>query len=265
MNTASQATPSAQPKQLPSHLTDSASPIRTVWQMTIGGLTAVVLSACGQPNGADFFPVSEGSRWLYKVTSDKDSTTEVSEQLLSINRISSWDGKTIVVRRSEIPDNIGIEYWLRPTDKGIERIAQQVDLEERATLDERPRMVLKFPLKVGESWIVPTVPFAIMRTNENPRELKYSKSLLMTHTVERLDAEVTVPAGTFKNCAEIVGRGDVTMYADPVSGFKKIPIINTEHYCPGVGLVKLERSEELNGAFFSGGRIVMELSAYDVK
>lgn len=224
-----------------------------------------MLCACSQPGSSDYFPVSEGSRWLYRVTSDKDNTIEITEQQLSINRISSWDGKTIIVRRSEVPDNIGIEYWLRPNDKGIERIAQQVDLEERATLDERPRTVMKFPLKAGDSWIVPTVPFAIMRTNENPRELKYSKTLLMTHTVERLDAEVTVPAGTFRNCAEIVGRGDVTMYADPVSGFKKIPIINTEIYCPNVGLVRLERSEELNGAFFSGGRIVMELSAYDIR
>ena len=226
---------------------------------------AVVVCACSKPDGMEYFPVSEGSTWMYRVTTDKDNQTEVSEQTLSINRVSSWDGKKIIVRRSDIPDNIGIEYWLRPTDKGIERIAQQVDLEERAMLDEKPRVVMQFPLKVGQSWVTPTVPFAIMRTNENPRELKYSKSLLMTHTVERMDVQINVPAGQFQNCAEIVGRGDITMYADPVSGFKKIPIINTEIYCPDVGLVKLERTEEMSGAFFTGGKIVMELSAYNVR
>jgi hypothetical protein len=223
------------------------------------------LLGCSKPDGADYFPVTEGSRWVYRVTSEKDNSTEVTEQTLSINRISSWDDKKIIVRRSEVPDNIGIEYWLRPTEKGIERIAQQVDLEERATLDEKPRTVLKFPLKPGDNWVTPTVPFAIMRTNENPRELKYSKTLLMSHSVERMDVDITVPAGSFKRCAEIIGRGDITMYADPVSGFKKIPIINTEVYCPDVGLVRVERSEELNGAFFTGGKIVMELTAYHIR
>ncbi len=252
-------------QQKPDCMSGGVSPAK----VRSGGLAVLLgctlLMGCSKPPGADYFPVTEGSRWLYKVISEKDNTTEISEQQLSINRVSTWDGKTIIVRRSEVADNIGIEYWLRPTDKGIERIAQQVDLQERAMLDDKPRTVLKFPLKQGESWIVPTVPFAIMRTNENPRELKYSKTLLMTHTVERMDATVTVAAGTFKNCAEIVGRGDITMYADPVSGFKKIPIINTEIYCPGVGLVRLERSEELNGAFFSGGKIVMELTAFDIR
>jgi hypothetical protein len=94
--------------------------------------------------------------------------------------------------------------------------------------------------------------------------MKMPKVMLNT-TVEAVDETVTVPAGTFKNCARIEGTGLLELYVDAVTGFKTLPIINREWFCKGVGLVKVERIEELQSMFFSGGKITMELTDYKVR
>ena len=173
-----------------------------------------------------------------------------------------YDGKPLFIRRSETPDNIGIEYWLRERPDGIVRIAQRLDLQEQASLDEAPRTVLKLPLKLGDSWRTPTVAYTVLRKNEYPREIKYSRPLLMTYTVEAVDEKLTVAAGSFDHCARVAGHAEMTLFTDPVRGFNKVPVTTTEWYCRGVGLVKLERVERLSTTFYSGGRVAMELVEY---
>ena len=48
-------------------------------------------------------------------------------------------------------------------------------------------------------------------------------------------------------------------FADPVVGFKDMPLTTTEWYCKGVGLVKLERTEPANSTFLAGGKTTLEL------
>ena len=76
---------------------------------------------------------------------------------------------------------------------------------------------------------------------------------------------VEVPAGHFKQCARVAGRADLTVYADPVSGFRKIPLTTTEWYCKDVGLVKLVRIENLDSSFFSGGKVEMVLTQFSIR
>jgi hypothetical protein len=95
--------------------------------------------------------------------------------------------------------------------------------------------------------------------------MKYVKSILMNYSVEDMEASVSVPAGEFNKCALVVGKADLTLYTDPLNGFQKIPLTSKEWYCPGVGLVKLERVEELKSTFYKGGRIEMLLVNYSVK
>ena len=73
-----------------------------------------------------------------------------------------------------------------------------------------------------------------------------------------------VPAGTFKNCARVVGNGSLPLYADAVQGFKDVPVQNIEWYCKGVGLVKVERQEDIVSPLWSSGKIVMELTDFKI-
>ena len=45
--------------------------------------------------------------------------------------------------------------------------------------------------------------------------------------------------------------------------FRDMPLTTLEWYCPGVGLVKVERQEPANSTFLTGGTMTMELMAWE--
>lgn len=232
---------------------------------TAGMLTLIcALCSCKQEQGSanSYFPLTVGSRWVYAVGGDVDGNAMRDSHEISVVSETMEGDKPVVVRRNETEGGIGIEYALRVSPTAIERIAHRSDLEEHATRDEPPRTVLPLPLKAGASWRTPTTAYLILRKSEYPRELRYSQKALMTYTVESVDETVSVPAGRFSHCARITGVAYLTLYTDPVAGFRKVPLITNEWYCKGIGMVKLERIEEVSTAFFSGGKISMELSEY---
>ncbi|WP_151636086.1 hypothetical protein [Noviherbaspirillum aerium] len=228
---------------------------------------AAILCGCGQQRGGgdSYFPLTVGSSWTYAVSSEIDGRSQRDMHVISVISEHMEGGKPVAIRRSETAGNIGVEYALRSAPGAIERIAQRSDLEEQATPDEPPRTVLPLPLKAGASWRSSTTAYFILRKSEYPRELKYSQKVLMTYTVEAVEETVTVPAGTFAHCARIAGLAHLTLYTDPVAGFRKVPLVTSEWYCRGIGLVKLERTEDVSTAFFSGGSMRMELSEYTLR
>lgn len=231
-------------------------------------LIAAALLAAGcsrEPSGDSYFPLDIGARWQYDVASDINGVLTHDTYFASVDRTIDYaGGDQVWVRRVEAPGNIGIEYWLRKDKVGIARIAKRTDVEEQAKLDSNARTVLKLPVAAGASWMVPTEPFVIApKTDLGQREVKMPK-VLMTYTIEAVDQTVTVPAGTFKNCARAVGVGNLPLYIDAVQGFTDIPITNREWYCKGVGLVKVERDEPLTSILWSGGKITMELTDYQM-
>jgi len=235
--------------------------------MRLSLLAAALLAAgCQQgPKGDSYFPLTVGSTWTYDVMTDIDGTVTHDVHEHSVTRTIDYEGGgTVIVRRNEVPGSVGIEYWLRMDRVGISRIAQRSDIDEQARLDPNARTVLKLPLTAGASWLVPSQPFTIgPKADLGQRAIKMPK-VLMNNTVEAMDEVVTVPAGTFKQCARIEGVGNLALYLDAITGFKDIPIVNREWYCKGVGLVKVERVESLASSFFSGGKVVMELTAYQL-
>lgn len=226
----------------------------------------LMLAGCShEPAGDSYFPLHVGASWTYDVSNDIDGTVNHHLEVVSVPRTTEHGAdQQVYVRRAEVPGAIGIEYWLRKDNVGISRIAIRTDVEDRAHLDPNPRTVLKLPLTVGSSWMVPSQPFAIgPKTELGQGDMKMPK-VMITNTVEEIEEEVTVPAGTFKHCARIVGTGSLPLYLDAVQGFKTIPIVNREWYCKGIGLVKLERTELLQSNFFTNGTIKMELSEFDL-
>ncbi len=230
-------------------------------------LVATVLLAAGcsknAPQGESYFPLDVGARWEYDVASDINGTLTRQTYVATVDRTIDYaGGDQVYVRRVEVPGNIGVEYWLRKDKVGIARIAKRTDVEEQAKLDPNARTVIKVPLALGASWMVPSEPFIVApKTDLGQREIKMPK-VMMTNNVEAMDETVTVPAGTFKNCAKVVGNGSLPLYADAVQGFKDVPVLNIEWYCKGVGLVKVERQEDIVSPLWSSGKITMELTDF---
>ena len=224
----------------------------------------LVLAGCSQslPVGDSYFPLPVGAAWEYDVTSDINNNLTHDTYILSVDRTVDTDTGEVIVRRVEVPGSIGIEYWLRQEKDRVIRIAQRIDADEQAKLDSNPRVVLKLPVTVGATWMVPTDTFVIAPKVEMGMGTTKMPKVLMTYTVEAVDETVAVPAGTFKSCARVTGNGNMALYVDAVQGFRDIPVVNREWYCKGVGLVKVERTELLQSAYYSSGKITMALTEF---
>ncbi|MFG5407535.1 hypothetical protein ABXN37_04680 [Piscinibacter sakaiensis] len=142
-------------------------------------------------------------------------------------------------------------------------MASRHETEAEPEPDPQPRYVLKAPFTPGTQWQAPTTAYLLQRRNEFPREIRHSHpSVTMSYRIEATGLRVQTPAGDFDGCLRVQGTATVRLFADPTAGWKDLPLTTTEWYCPGVGLVKLERDEPASSAFLSGGRLTMELSAW---
>ncbi len=226
---------------------------------------ALLAAGCSKsvPQGDSFFPLDVGARWEYDVASDISGTLTHQTYVATVDRTIDYaNGDQVFIRRVDIPGNLGVEFWLRKDALGISRIAKRTDAEEQARLDKNARTVIKLPLTLGAQWMVPTEPFIVLpKSDLGLKEVKMPK-VLMSYNVEAIDETVTVPAGTFQHCAKVVGNGNLPLYADAVLGFKDVPVQNIEWYCKGVGLVKVERKEDIISALWHSGKITMELTDF---
>ena len=156
-----------------------------------------------------------------------------------------------------------MEWYLRADDKGVYRVATKTDLDADPTPDPTPRFVLKTPMAVGTNWQASTTAYLLRRRQEFPPEIRHTHAAVPMHyTIEALDEPVATQAGRFARCVRVRGRAVLKLFADPVVGWRDLPLTTTEWYCPGPGLVKLVREEPANSTFLTGGTLTMELISW---
>ena len=223
---------------------------------------ALLLAACGAAPGGDaLFPLAEGRRWTYQVSTriNETDTTERAMLVMANRGSDTIDGAPSWRRRSDS----GIEYWLRSDATGIYRIASRSPLEREPQLDNPRRYVLQKPYAVGTEWEAPTTAYVLARKNEVPREVRYfHKPFPMHYRIEALAEKVHTPAGAFEGCMRVTGRAEIRLYDDTMFRWRDMPLFTLEWYCPGVGLVRLERKEPTPSKFMVGGSVTMELASW---
>ena len=224
--------------------------------------TVLLLPACAdKPLGDALFPLAEGHRWTYRVNTAIDEDGSVREETLTLaNRgLETIDGGAAWKRRSDS----GIDYWHRSDASGIYRVAAKGPLDVAPQADNPRRYVLRQPLAVGTAWEAPTLTYVLARKNEVPHALRHViKPVPMNYRVAALAETVQTPAGRFENCVRVDGRAEIRLYVDALFQWRQIPLEAREWYCPGVGLVKLERKEPSPTKFMVGGTVTMELVAW---
>ena len=224
--------------------------------------TMLLLGACGASPGDDaLFPLAAGRRWTYRVSTVIDEAESTrSETLVLANRgTDTVDGALSWRRRSDS----GIEYWLRSDATGIYRIASRSPLDREPQLDNPRRYVLQKPYAVGTEWEASTTTYVLARKNEVPNEVRYvHKPFPMHYRIEALAEKVQTPAGQFEGCMRVAGRAEIRLYVDAMAQWRDIPLFTLEWYCPGVGLVRLERKESSPTKFMVGGTVKMELASW---
>jgi hypothetical protein len=228
-------------------------------------MAALGLAGCSQsPPTASYFPLEAGHRWTYDVSTEwENNTISHEQQVMSTGGEQALPGGGPAwTRRSDS----GVDYWLRSDASGVFRVASKHDNQAEPELDaaSAPRYVLKLPLAVGTSWQASTTAYLLKRNAEFPPEIRHShKPVAMTYRIAALGDKVSTRAGDFSDCIRVQGQAMMRLFADPVVGFKDMPLLTTEWYCKGVGLVKLERQEPTdNATFLQGGKLVMELTEW---
>lgn len=232
--------------------------------LALGGL-AVALAGCQRAPAPDaWFPLDAGHSWTYRVTTHSGDDPPEFETLvlrtLGRETLDALGGEPAWRRRSDS----GVDYWLRMDESGIYRVASKSELDPEPVPDKPKRYVLKSPYAVGTQWQATTTAYLLMRRNEFPREIRYAHpSIPMSYQIEALNQTVDSPAGRFEHCLRVRGTASVHLYADPASGWRDMPLSSLEWYCPGVGLVRMERSEPASLAFLTGGTRVLELQSWE--
>ncbi len=224
-------------------------------------LAPLLLAACqGRPAGDSYFPLEAGHRWQYEVSTERDNGAEQRETLeLSTLGEETIEGGPAWRRRSAS----GVDYWLRSDASGVFRVASKTDLEADPRPDPERRYVLKAPLAAGTEWQATTTAYVLERRADFPREIRHThKPVTMTYTIEATGQTLDTRAGRFADCLLVQGRAAMRLYADPVVGWKDMPLSTTEWYCKGVGLARLVREEPASSNFLAGGKVTMELTQW---
>ncbi len=225
-------------------------------RLSVACAALVVLTGC-QKNGStnEWFPLHDGDEQTYGALYEGDEPNEYEQWHMEVHGPVSYFDDQVMVRHH----SAGANYYIKSDSEGVRRVALRTDIDREPTPDKEPRWILKAPYTLGTEWTTPTVPYLIRRRNEHPRELKYSHQVLMNWRIAATDDEVVTEVGKFKPCLRLEGIAKVNLYVDPVHGFTDVPLLSTEWYCKGKGLVKLIRTEKVPSGFFTGGVLTAEL------
>ncbi len=158
-----------------------------------------------------YYPLKEGMRWEYNVTTDHGQPQKLIITNLAPRKVN---GVELTPRKWEIGGRAFIEL-MEKTDAGIYRYADQPAENSPPTIVTPKECHLKFPITGRDSW--------------NMTTKVGSSSLNVSLTIESVSDEVKVPAGTFKDCLKIkqVGENDAG-----------VAVLGYEWSAPKVGVVK---------------------------
>lgn len=235
---------------------------RTVlWALSALALLAALAGCSRESRDQSFFPLDEGRTWTYRVTKNVDEAAEPDIDYLSFAMKGPEKLESGMAQRRH--SDHGVDYFLRSDEQGIYRVGSRNTLDENPKSDNPPRFVLKKPFVIGTQWQAATVPYLLQRRNEVPKEVRYTtKPIMMVYAIAALDQKVETPAGQFEGCIKVVGEAKIKLYVDAQFSWRDIPLFTTEWYCPGVGLVRVERVEVSPSKFMRGGSQTLDLVAF---
>jgi hypothetical protein len=167
--------------------------------------------ARGDELSESYFPLKEGMRWEYTV-----SSTQGQPQKLLITNLAPREvsGVKVTPRKSEMGGATVLEF-MKQDDTGVYRYAEQKGEKASPALVTPMECHFKFPISQGNNWNLGT---------------KVGNSTVnLTLTIESLSDEVKVPAGTFKDCVKIKQVGE---------NAAGTAVLGYEWYAPKVGVVK---------------------------
>ena len=241
----------------------TAGPLGPTPTWGLAALAVLLAAGCTSKHPTEsLFPLEPGHRWTYSQVKDLEDGRNESATLVMVTLpTESYEGSTAFRRQS----TDGVDYWLRRDETGVYRVASKYIFDEEPRKDPAPRYVLKEPLVKGTEWLTPASSYVLVRSQGYQLEIRHDEAapIQMRYVIEALGEKISTAAGDFEGCLRVQGKGSVRLYTDGSTGWKDMPLISTEWYCPGPGLVKLTREEPAQSAFLTGGKLTLELQEWE--
>jgi len=209
-----------------------------LWTLLLISLAALPPFAAGQRSPRDYFPLKSGAVYKFEVDSNDPRryvTQSVEWQILPSRELN---GTTVFPRKHITPNGYSLFTFFGVDGSGIYVAAYQNPDMEQPKVWAHPQYILKSPLQAGARWA-------------GEMYAPGAKNLLpYTSVVESTTEIVTVPAGTFKDCARIRTTGSN----------ENSTVKDLWFYAPGVGSIKFLR-EEVTGTG-TNSRVAAQLSFF---
>lgn len=220
-----------------------------------------LLAGCGgaAPDPTSLYPMEPGLTWRYRVVTVRKGNDPVTaiRTLENVSRGPFAGFDDVTVRRN----NYGARYYVAQRPDGYYRLAMKSVASDAPTMDHPMRRILPLPATQGSRWRQVANAYLLNRAATFITDKSSGAQLTLDYRIESTQVEVTVPAGHFEGCTLALGK--LTFHLGAGAGFAPtdVPIVQKEWYCPGVGLVRLERDEKLTSAnrYITGGHISLKL------
>ncbi len=200
---------------------------------------SITLHACSHAEkrsiSPDYFPIKEGRIMEYSVK-------KTTKRFAPVNITHDYTIKTLPSRTMNGHTVTPMEYYnghllfVLRNSSGVFYVGKHVRGEKEARLENTPKLMYKLPLTPGTVFSETWQP--MLTANKVDINMKY----IVLPDLE----DITVPAGSFKNCIHIKGTGSESLPDQEV-----LTMEVHDWLCPGTGYVK-EVLEE-SGTFTAGG------------
>ena len=226
-------------------------------------LVLLILASCKKDN-QKYFPLKNGHIWNYNVVINPGVEDKINYKKIN----SSIEGT--LIKKPGIEETIPVHPILREDDSiyyysknknGIFREGIQFKRESPVIFEKNKKYVLKYPIKIGTKWNSVSKTFLIIRRYAY-FDYRATTMFDINYEIKSLTETIKVPAGNFKNCVKVVGKGETTFIGDREIGSIKIKIMTNDWYAPKVGLVKSIRWEETDSDLFGKSKMVQVLDDF---
>ena len=224
------------------------------------GTACLVLAACTEdPPSQSYFPLQEGLSWHYRVDSKTPAGRRISELVITNAGTQQIGDETYHVRKT----NTGNLYYLQRREDGIVRLAKRTLVQRAPQFDKSPRFVIKQPHVAGTRWRHEVKPYLLARPQQNDSdEIRRQVAIEMEWEIIATDEAVETAAGRFERCLLVRGSSGVSLRRPLSIAADEVTFTTFEWYAPGVGLVRLEHSEDVDSNQTTGGSIKLELQSF---
>jgi hypothetical protein len=205
-------------------------------------------TAQGPGDLGNYFPFTQGNFWKYQgtivhnggsPTAFQNSTTVTGTRL--VNAISTF------VLLDTNPDNQGSaeENYVSKDSTGV-TLHGDNDTTDPITPQLVPVQTVRFPLNLGMSIVTVDrkgLPFGQDLDGDGINDTVDIKFEYVVKTLEF----ITVPAGTFQNCARVENGQTITAHSSAFGVTATVTTMQTEWLAPGVGFLKRTRMTQSQG------------------